>query len=371
MMHLTDPEPERWNQIVASFPNAHVLQTAQWAGVKAAYGWRPFYLIWEGSSSPAAAALVLQREVRPAGLNPGLRVQYVPKGPLLADWSDDGLRRQVLDDLAGFARRQGALLTKIDPDVPLGHGIPGEPDASEDPLGQTLTGDLRRCGWLFSAEQVQFRNTVLVDLEASEEEMLARMKQKTRYNVRLAVRKGVQVRPGGLEDLDLLYRMYAHTSLRDGFVIRPAGYYHQVWSAFIQAGMAEPLVAEVEGEPVAALVLFCFARKAWYLYGMSLDAHREKMPNYLLQWEAMRRAKAAGCRVYDLWGAPDEFTPRDSMWGVYRFKEGLGGRVLRGVGAWDYPARPLMYRLYQQVLPRLLDLLRRRGISQTRREAAA
>src|SRR5690606_17626789 len=134
-----------------------------------------------------------------------------------------------------------------------------------------------------------------------------RMKQKTRYNLRLAERKGVQVRLGSVDDVDLLYSMYAQTSIRDHFVIREAGYYRSLWSSFIQAGMAEPLIAEVEGVPAAALILFRFGHKAWYLYGMSLDLHREKMPNYLLQWEAVRRSKAAGCTVYDLWGAPDEF----------------------------------------------------------------
>jgi lipid II:glycine glycyltransferase (peptidoglycan interpeptide bridge formation enzyme) len=129
---------------------------------------------------------------------------------------------------------------------------------------------------------------------------------------------------------------------------------------------AQVLVAEVSGEAVAALFVFYFAAKAWYLFGMSRDAHREKMPNHLLQWEAIRHAKAAGCRMYDLWGAPDEFVESDPLWGVYRFKEGLGGEVVRHLGAWDLPLRPLYYRLYTQTLPRLLDLMRSRGRARTR-----
>jgi lipid II:glycine glycyltransferase (peptidoglycan interpeptide bridge formation enzyme) len=241
-----------------------------------------------------------------------------------------------------------------------------------------VLASLQARGWRFSDEQVQFRNTVIVDLTASEEALLARMKQKTRYNIRLAVRKGVRVRTGGREDFSMLYRMYAETSLRDGFVIRDEPYYRTVWEAFYPDGPStsqaepgrsgpalEPLIAEVEGEPVAAVMVFRFAGRAWYLYGMSGELHRERMPNYLLQWEAIRRAKAAGCTSYDLWGAPDHFDESDSMWGVYRFKEGLGGSVVRHLGAWDYPNRPLVYRLYTQTLPRLLGVMRRRGRRQT------
>jgi lipid II:glycine glycyltransferase (peptidoglycan interpeptide bridge formation enzyme) len=94
---------------------------------------------------------------------------------------------------------------------------------------------------------------------------------------------------------------------------------------------------------------------------MSTAAHREKMPNALLQWQAICRAKAAGCTVYDLWGAPDEFSEEDPMWGVYRFKEGLGAQVVRTLGAWDYPVQPRIYRWYTQVLPRILAVMRRRA----------
>jgi lipid II:glycine glycyltransferase (peptidoglycan interpeptide bridge formation enzyme) len=226
---------------------------------------------------------------------------------------------------------------------------------------------------------VQFRNTVVIDLTLPEETLMARMKQKTRYNVRLAQRKGVTVRRGSLADLDVLYRMYAETSLRDGFVIRDEGYYRLLWQTFLSKDVptkpghqpcAQVLVAEVDGEAVAALFVFYFAGKAWYLFGMSRDAHREKMPNHLLQWEAIRQAKAAGCRVYDLWGAPDDFVESDPLWGVYRFKEGLGGEVVRHLGAWDLPLRPFYYRLYTQFLPRLLDIMRRRGKARTERVAS-
>jgi lipid II:glycine glycyltransferase (peptidoglycan interpeptide bridge formation enzyme) len=271
--------------------------------------------------------------------------------------------------------------------------------------------ELKRRGWRYSSDQIQFKTTVLIDLTTSEEELLSRMKQKTRYNIRLAEKKGVVVRIGTAEDFDLLYQMYAETSVRDGFVIRDEEYYKTVWTTFIanqpspvsnlqspvsnlqspipnpqslisnlqspvsipqspittpQLPFAEPLIAEVEHEPVAAIVVFYFAGRAYYVYGMSRNAHREKMPAYLLQSEAIKRAKAKGCSAYDLWGAPDVFDERDSMWGVYRFKEGLGGQVVRTLGAWDVAPNPLWYKLYSELIPRLLDVMRSRGKARTK-----
>lgn len=127
----------------------------------------------------------------------------------------------------------------------------------------------------------------------------------------------------------------------------------------------EPLIAEVDDEAIAAIFVFYFARRAYYVYGMSREAHREKMPNYLLQWEAMKRAKERGCSAYDLWGAPDGFNESDSMWGVFRFKEGLGGQVVRTLGAWDYAPNPFWYKMYSEIIPRILDVMRSRGKART------
>lgn len=215
-------------------------------------------------------------------------------------------------------------------------------------------------------EQVQFRNTMLIDLRPDADQLLASMKQKTRYNVRLAARRGVAVRPGDTADLELLFQMYAETAVRDRFTIRNADYYLKIWKDFITSGLGEPLLAEVKGEPVAGVIIFRFGGRAWYVYGMSREVHREKMPNYLLQWEAIRRAKQAGCTEYDLWGAPEKFDDEDDLWGVYRFKDGLGAEVVRFIGAYDLPINSLMYRAYSQVLPKVLALMRRRGESQTR-----
>jgi len=368
-----------WNDLIRDLPDPHLLQTREWAKVKAKYGWEPHYFIWSEKSDMSdtldksdfsdivAAAMMLKRRIPIAGLGARLNILYIPKGPLM-DWSEGALRKRVLDELQSFANAQGAIFLKIDPDVVLGTGVPENEDVIEDNNGQAVAAELERRGWLFASDQIQFRNTVMIDLSPSEDEMLACMKQKTRYNIRLAGRKSVIVRVGTKDDLPALYKMYAETSVRDGFVIRDEGYYQTVWRTFMDAKMptCEPLIAEVDGEAVAAIFVFYFAGRAYYLYGMSREVHREKMPNYLLQWEAMRRAKAAGCHVYDLWGAPDEFDESDSMWGVFRFKQGLGGEVVRTLGAWNYTPRPFWYKMYSEILPRILDLMRFRGKSRTK-----
>jgi peptidoglycan pentaglycine glycine transferase (the first glycine) len=375
-----------WNLLISQLPNPHLLQTWEWSQVKAKYGWEPMPFVW-GSEydghEPVAVAMVLKKQIISKGFAAHLCILYIPKGPLL-DWSDESLRKRVLDNLQAFAKKQGAIFVKCDPDVVLGTGIPNTETDSPNEASKIVVSDLQARNWKYSSDQIQFKNTVFIDLTVTEEEMLARMKQKTRYNVRLAEKKGILVRVGTLDDLPMLYKMYAETSVRDGFVIRDEGYYRTVWETFMSLTgsqvstfqpsnlpACEPLIAEVDGQPVAAIFVFCFAKRAYYIYGMSRDSHREKMPTYLLQWEAMKRAKTNGCTIYDLWGAPDEFNESDSMWGVYRFKEGLGGQVVRTLGAYDFAPTALWYKLYSEVIPRLLDVMRSRGKEKTKQNLSA
>ena len=392
-------EDKIWNSLISKLPNPHFLQTYEWGQVKVRYGWMPLYAVWDADGSwnmesdpnrlssihsPVAAALILKRQILRNGFAARLSVLYAPKGPLL-DWTNGTLRNRVLNDLQSFAKKQGGIFFKMDPDVVLGTGAPQSENDRIDNNGQVILSDLKRRRWGYSSDQIQFKNTVLIDLNLSEEELLARMKQKTRYNIRLAEKKGVTLRIGTPGDFSMLYKMYAETSVRDGFVIRDEAYYKTVWNLFtenaqsptlaphasagvtsLQSPCAEPLIAEVNSEPVAAIFVFYFAGRAYYVYGMSRNVHREKMPTYFLQWEAMKRAKSKACTVYDLWGAPDVFDESDSMWGVYRFKEGLGGTVVRTLGAWDFAPNPLWYKLYSEIIPRVLDVMRSRGKARTR-----
>jgi len=266
----------------------------------------------------------------------GFKLAYVPLGPI-GDWLPE-----LLPSLDTLCCAEGAFMLKIEPD-----------HAWDD----QLTSHLLQAGYQPSQQTIQPPSTILVDLRDDEEAILARMKQKTRYNIRLAKRKGVTVRPW--TDIRGYAAMTQETAERDAFGAHNQAYFQKTYDLFYPKGKCELLVAEAEGEPVAALMVFAQGKRAWYLYGASRSAHREKMPTYMLQWEAIRWAKSKDCQVYDLWGIPDadeetleaQFSKRsDGLWGVYRFKRGFGGRVTRTMGAWDRVYNPVLYRLYNLVI---------------------
>jgi lipid II:glycine glycyltransferase (peptidoglycan interpeptide bridge formation enzyme) len=373
MSHATDNAPRsthqagtiahpdsrsQWNAALAALPAAHILQTWEWGAFKGRHGWQASRILWLEGDRPRAAASTLTRRL----LFWPWPVMYVPKGPAL-DYTDSALLNYVLGGLESAAHEAGASFVKIDPDV-----------RANTPLGDAVVATLRGRGWCASHQQIQFRNTILIDLTCQPDQILGAMKSKWRYNVRLASRKGVEVREGGRTDLNLLYEMYAETASRNGFVIRRREYYLDAWGSLIEAGLAQPLIAEVDGEPVAMVLVFQFpprprrpdtsprltprAGRAWYMYGASRPVHREKMPNHLLQWEAMLRAREGGCATYDMWGAPDVLDKSDPMWGVYRFKQGFGGEFVQRIGAWDFPILRPAYWLYSHIAPRVLKAMR-------------
>lgn len=345
-------ERQCWNAALRALPYAHILQSWEWGEFKrVTTGWQPLRLAFSRGGTVVALASLGVRRVGP------LQVMYAPKGPALA-YADAELCAGVLDHLQKLARR--AIWLKIDPDVIAATGLPGEPDDAPDATGQAVTALLRARGWRFSGDQVQFRNTIVIDLRQDEDALLAAMSQNTRRKIRVAQKKGVTVRAATTADLGTLYALYQATGARDHFLIRPPAYYELAWRSFMEAGLAHALIAEYAGRPIAHVILFHFGRTCWYFYGASADEERERMPNYLLQWEALRWAKAQGCTRYDMWGAPNTFDARDPLWGVYEFKRGFRGQIVRHIGAWDYAPHPPLYTLYTEFWPRLRDWRRRR-----------
>jgi peptidoglycan pentaglycine glycine transferase (the first glycine) len=366
---LISPDDDIWNGLISDIPNSHILQSSYWAKIKIHIGWEANYLVWKDPEGIArAAALVLLRKIPVISRIFHFCIMYIPRGPVF-DWTNHSVGKKVLDDLIVYAKKNKAIFLKIDPDITIGHNLPESNDFTTVINGQHYLEILRKDGWQYSQDQVQFKNTVTMDLLLSEDDLLSRMKQKTRYNIMLAKRKDVVIRKGGREDFPGLYHMYALTALRDGFIIRDEAYYSYVWTLLFEAGMAVPLIAEVDGKPVSAIFLFMFAKKAYYFYGMSTGEHREKMPNHLLQWEAILLAKSQGCLVYDFWGAPDKFDEEDSMWGVYRFKEGFNGEILSGIGAWDFTLNRTLYSVYTRFIPTILSIMRRLGRKRLMKEA--
>ncbi len=330
----------RWDTFTAAHPAGHLLQLCQWGALKARFGWQAVRLALEQDGELRAGAQVLFRR-----LPLGRTLAYVPKGPVM-DFDDGTAATQLWAALHQLARSRRAILLKVEPELP---------DAP--PLAARFQG----WGFRPSPQTIQPRRTIWVDLTAGEDTILAGMKSKTRYNVRLAARKGVLVRQGTPDDFDAFYALMQETGGRDGFAVHSREYYQTAYQLFVPAGLARLFLAFYRDELLGALMAFACGDKAWYFYGASSNRHRNRMPNYRLQWEAMRWAKAQGCTTYDLWGIPDEdkatmeakFTKRrDGLWGVYRFKRGFGGCGHRYLGAFDYIYSPLWYRLYATLIAR-------------------
>ncbi len=340
-----------WDRFVAAHPAAHFLQTSGWGALKARFGWQPARVALSGRpGAPAAGAQVLYRSVA------GLRLAYVPRGPLV-DWCDEQAVAAALAAVEERSRADGASVLMV------------EPELTDGLHARRLLAGL---GYAPSPRTVQPPSTIVLDLPADDAALLAAMKPKWRYNIRLAERKGVRVRPAAPQDLPAILDLMDETGRRDGFSVHSREYYATAYKLFAPHTAAF-LLAEYEGAPLAALVAFQIGDTAWYVWGASGSAERNRMPNHALQWEAMRWARARGARRYDLWGIPDDIgrlalglrqgmgrgvspdelpvdlerLPAGELWGVYRFKQGFGGEVVRTVGAWEKPLAALGYKLYR------------------------
>jgi lipid II:glycine glycyltransferase (peptidoglycan interpeptide bridge formation enzyme) len=320
-----------WNDYLKAHPGAHLLQSAAWDELKSAFGWEAARVV----AGDVGAQILFRR------LPLGFTVAYIPRGPISGQQS--AISDPFWSEIDALCHKKRAIFLKVEPDL-----WEGQPSLDIIPEGDTRHPSLSA-----STYSIQPRRTIIVDLRGGEEDVLGRMKQKCRYNVRLAEKKGVTVRPW--DDLDGFHRMMLVTGERDTFGVHAAAYYRKAYELFHPTGTAKLLVAEYEGKPLAALMVFACGKRAWYLYGASTDLERNRMPTYLLQWEAMRWARAHGAEEYDLYGVPDadeatleaQFESRhDGLWGVYRFKRGFGGEVRRAVPALDRVYQPLLYRLY-------------------------
>lgn len=331
---------EVWNRFVAEHPMGHMLQSWEWGELKAAFGWRPLRVaLWDTQTqSIVAGAQVLRRGAPYMPLWSG-HLAYVPKGPLL-DWSQAELSITFFKQLERLLRWQGALALRIEPGL--------EADTPQVQYIQKYLPDL----YARSIPPVQPLRTIVLDLQASEDELRARMKEKWRYNIGLAARRGVQVRVAEtLADVQAWYNLLQITGQRDQFGIHTLDYYVQAWKLLSRQEQTVLLLAEYEGQLLAGIFVSLFAHEAIYLYGASSNEHRNLMPNYLLQWEAIRWARQRGAWRYDLWGIPHTDNEGEAMAGVYRFKRGWGGRVVTFAGGFEQVYHPLAMNIARRFLP--------------------
>jgi peptidoglycan pentaglycine glycine transferase (the first glycine) len=315
-----------WDTFLSKIPNPHILQTSAWGQLKADFGWQITHVVVED----CGAQILIKR------LLPGVSFAYIPKGPVGQDWD------KLWPAVDAACREKKCAFLKIEPDA----------WESDDPK---YGGDQPALpvGFSQGLHSIQPLRTLVIDLTLEEAQILGRMKQKTRYNINLAHKKNVIIKPQ--VELDTFYELMKITGQREQFGIHSLAYYRRAYELFHGKNQCQLLLAESEAHPISGLIAFRVGNRAWYFYGASSNVQRDKMPNYLLQWEAMRWAKNQGCAQYDLWGVPDadhdtleaNFATRsDGLWGVYRFKRGFGGRLMRSAGPWDCVYNPFLYRLY-------------------------
>jgi peptidoglycan pentaglycine glycine transferase (the first glycine) len=316
-----------WNTLLEDHPTAHLLQTGEWGELKSAFGWEPVRMQVGGMG----AQILFRR------LPLGLTFAYIPKGPMI--WKPTlEESRKFWSEVDSACRLRRAIFLKV------------EQDGWED---GNSSNTLPSTDFIPSPQHVQPRGTLVIDLHASEEEVFNRMKPKTRYNIRLAGRKGVTVRAS--DDIGNFHTLISVTSHRGEFHVHSLEYYRRAFELFHPRGMCELFVSEYQGRTLAALMVFACKGTGYYFYGASADEERNRKPTYPLQWEAIRWAQQRGCLEYDMWGIPDEAASmdddeagerEDGLWGVYRFKRGFGGEVRRAVRAFDRVYNPLFYKLY-------------------------
>jgi len=200
-------------------------------------------------------------------------------------------------------------------------------------------------------------DTIFIDLRKSEERLLSSMRSKTRYNIRLSLRKGVEVHDTGTDHLDLWYSLYRETCRRNGIFLHHIDHFRALIDAacdYNRTGLRVPdsssvhlLIAEAGGTPLAAMFLVMSGERATYLYGASSSDRRNCMPTYALQWEAIRKARNSGCTEYDMFGISPSPNPSHPLYGLYRFKTGFGGYQFHRMGCWDYPFDYERYGAYE------------------------
>jgi lipid II:glycine glycyltransferase (peptidoglycan interpeptide bridge formation enzyme) len=333
-----------WDGFIATHAAGHLLQSWGWGELKGEFGWDPLRLaVLDGEQVCAAAQVLLRHRF-------GVSLAYVPRGPAV-DWADEAVVETLLAGIQEVGQARRALFLKIEPNLP------------DDPA---LHKQLRDYGFR-PAATVQPRHSVVIDLQADDDELLARMKIKTRYNVRLAGRRGVTVRPAlGPADVTLFYNMLLETAQRHVFGIHTLEYYQAAHRLLNSEERGVLLLAEREGKVLAATWTSRCGPEAVNLYGASRQEGQRHRPTYLLQWEVMRWARDHGCTRYDMWGgipdgvaeedggeAQEDAGERGSLKGVAAFKLGFCGQLgglTHTVGAYDLAYRPLLYQVYKSVL---------------------
>jgi peptidoglycan pentaglycine glycine transferase (the first glycine) len=332
-----------WDAFVRSQPRAHFLQLSAWGELKRAYGWDVAQVSLSENNQLIAGAQLLFRRL-PFRLG---TMAYLSMGPYLAPPLHamvGGEVEKLWQAIDACARQHGAAFIKWEPGI----YTPDEP-----------LPDFAALGFRKSPQTVQPPRTVLIDISGDDEAILARMNQGTRRKIRQSQKGEIRYYQGERNDIQKFTRMMQTTGSRNEFGVHEPAYYQLAYDLFVPTGDAALFLAEHEGDDLAGIMVFAVGDTAWYVYGASSSVKRNLMGSYGVQWAAVQWAKERGCRTYDMWGIPDEdeatleaqFENRsDGLWGVYGFKRGWGGQVVRSLGAWDKVYNPIVYQAYKLAL---------------------
>ena len=311
------------------------LQSPMWGEFKSRFGWsaKAFLIEWLSDDiKEKTPLLVLCRR-----LAPGFSFAYVPWGPELpASFPFNEDRPKAMSELAKKIKK---YLSKNN--VFIRFDFPWFYAEGDENLKKE-SASLKTAGFKQAAANVQPPDTVIINLEASCEEILAQMKSKWRYNISLAEKKGVEVNSNGT--LEAFYNLLKETAQRDGILIHGFDYYKTLFG--LCGNDIRLYMASHEADTLAGIVVLFRGKEATYLYGASSNNKRNLMAPYALQWKAMRDAKEKGCKNYDLFGIPPNEDPNHPMAGLYRFKTGFGGQIIHRPGSWDYAYNGLIYNLF-------------------------
>lgn len=329
------PAPEEWDAFVRRHPRAHLLQLSAWGQHQTEFGWQVERVALVEQNNMVAGA---QIQFWPLPFGIGTRA-YIPFGGYVTDKSH---WQSLWNAVRQVARRHRAAWLKWEPGFYLNETSP----------------DFAAMGFHASPQLIQPPRTVMIDISGSEDEILARMNQGTRRKIRQAQKNDIRYYEATPDDTAKFTRLMATTGERNEFHTHNARYYQRAYELFVPQGDAALILAEHEGDDLAGIMVFGTGSTGVYLYGASSSVKRNLMASYGVQWAAMQWAKKHGCTHYDMWGIPDydeafleeNFQNReDGLWGVYGFKRGWGGQVVRSAGAWDAVYNPIIHAAYQLV----------------------
>ena len=310
-----------------SHPQGHFAQSSLWAKQKPAWSWKAIICRDESGKIKGALAYLIRKMpiVRK-------KMMYACRGPV-CDLDDRETFAELIEASKKLAKAEKAYVIKMDPDVP-------SSDTAFAKMLEDFGFRTRDTGKNFEAIQPKYVFRLYLN-GRSEEEVMADFHQKWRYNIRLAVKKGVEIRLCGKEMIPEFTRIMVETGVRDHFATRPASYFAAMLDNL--GDKCRLYMAFHEGQPIAGTLAILYGDKVWYLYGASSNEHRNLMPNYLLQWNMIQWAIENNCRVYDFRGVSGDLSEDNPHYGLYRFKKGFGGDFTEFVGEYDFVQNKLSY----------------------------